>query len=1572
MSLSPYCKSGSLLFMLLVNMSLLHLDSFQVDAADTDIVINEIMYNPADTNTGDEYIELYNKGGTQVDLSGWVLESAVTFTFPANTFLNSGSYLVVCADQAIAQTFYGINNTIGNYSGRLDNGGETIVLRNDETVIIDHVTYNDRWPWWSEADGAGPSLELINPNYDNNDSASWEIGSDYSPGAVNSPITPQVGNIVITEIMYHPEPDTIGAEYIELYNRSGVSVSLNGWQITNGVTFTFPDISLAPDDYIVVVGNESNAMTIYGLAANDIAGQYSLGDLSNGGELIAIKDSGGNIIDAVNYNDGGSWPTEADGGGASLELFVMSSENNNPANWGVGQPHTPAAANNPVASGGGDIVITEIMYHPLKKRFMENLDPSHGGYWWEDGDDPLGQYVELFNRGALPVDLSNWSFVDGISYTFPPGTTLNSGEYLVVCYDADSIADNYGITNTIGNFIGSLSNDGERITLVNAVGAVMDTVKYNDLPPWPIGPDQEGQSLECLDPLSNNDIPENWRACRVPEQDNPELVWEPGVSAEWTYYEVSCNATSNRFYFYLNGPGEWLVDEIKVFAASDPTKDVMENGTFYTNDYGWEKTGNHAGTYYTGEDHDGNGGEHIVSTGIGGSSTNSLNRYVSWVTAGQDYTISFWAKCISGNSSLTFRLSGGGCFIEANVPTGGDEHPCQSPLLYFVGTETFVTRGTPGAANTISSVGLPPFVDVDEIVHMPLKPSSGDTVTVTAEVDSEDSISSVTLDYEIYVADYNEPSAVHSIPMYDDGAHGDGLAGDDIYGAEIGPQPSRTLVRYRITATDTSARSWTWPDDEEPNPNGAYFVYDGEEETKLDAFFMVMNQQNLDWLAATVNMYDNDPWNPEFKRYAKAAVVIEGIVYDNIRARYRADRNWAKHAYKLKFNKNEYFNNMSTLDTDFQWPIAQDVASNMFALVGQENIALVPIRFYLNGDFAGILVLQESPNSSWLRKMGLNEDSEIYKSKSSGGCCSGFLPCNCIPSVCWCSIGSSCTSNLGYYSNYDYYPRMYIKRSDALGSFQSLQDFTWDLQSADDNYLYFYTEAFNWIYKTVIHAVHGHLDYHAKNHYIVRSPDPGAKWDVFYFDYDMFWGCKMWGGNCYPYDANPKGSGTVMQSRIYASPYYNNMFLLILKDVAENILTEEVVSDMLDEAFADTAVDRQEEIDTVDGATVVTDINMAAMKQHFIDRRNWLLNTYLPSQSMTPLANEHPYINVDDPNIISENEVIISWTWSDAEEDASVVDLYWTDLGFNHFVPIPDGNDLPAGAEGHGEFTWTQAVPDMTEDRIYIHAVIRDGNGLLVGRSTSGFIVPIPVEPIPGDVDDSGQVDITDLLLMAASWLDPPEYEDPGEMQMWDVAADYSLIDNPNGPWSYMNSAGELLNYTSSITYTPDHEGWESPGGSPCFYNGPWLFAAADEMVSHGPLMIRWTSPMLGDIEISGSGLAPDWELSRLMHWQWRKNNVVLTEGDFPPNYSVVDFTGGTNGPTALTQSVLPGDNIDFVCTGSGPVSTSTFFSFKFQIEQLSGLITEIAPPELDLVPDNRINLLDFAVLADHWMETAE
>ena len=123
-----------------------------------------------------------------------------------------------------------------------------------------------------------------------------------------------------------------------------------------------------------------------------------------------------------------------------------------------------------------------------------------------DGDD----YLELYNRGTDPVDLSGWTF-SGITLTLPAGTTITAGGYLVVAKDAAQFQAPYGFAPA-AVYGGNLSNSGETVALRDATAATIDTVSFLDVDPWPVKADGTGPSLELIDAtLENNDFL-NWAA----------------------------------------------------------------------------------------------------------------------------------------------------------------------------------------------------------------------------------------------------------------------------------------------------------------------------------------------------------------------------------------------------------------------------------------------------------------------------------------------------------------------------------------------------------------------------------------------------------------------------------------------------------------------------------------------------------------------------------------------------------------------------------------------------------------------------------------------------------------------------------------------------------------------------------------------------------------------------------------------------------------------------------------------------------------------------------------------------
>ncbi|MDB4506600.1 lamin tail domain-containing protein [Akkermansiaceae bacterium] len=157
-------------------------NSFDIEDA---IVINEIFYHgyPEQepfAEREEEWLELYNRSASSVDLTGWKIDGGISFDFPFGTTLPAGGYLVVAKDVAALSAKYSGITIIGNYSGRLGNGGDLIVLEDGNGNPADEVQYFDSGKWHAAADGGGSSLELRDPSADNAKASAWAASDESS------------------------------------------------------------------------------------------------------------------------------------------------------------------------------------------------------------------------------------------------------------------------------------------------------------------------------------------------------------------------------------------------------------------------------------------------------------------------------------------------------------------------------------------------------------------------------------------------------------------------------------------------------------------------------------------------------------------------------------------------------------------------------------------------------------------------------------------------------------------------------------------------------------------------------------------------------------------------------------------------------------------------------------------------------------------------------------------------------------------------------------------------------------------------------------------------------------------------------------------------------------------------------------------------------------------------------------------------------------------------------------------------------------------------------------------------
>ena len=190
----------------------------------------------------------------------------------------------------------------------------------------------------------------------------------------------------------------------------------------------------------------------------------------------------------------------------------------------------------PIADSS-NLVISEMMYAPAAPDATEQMvsaDPS--GYEW----------MELRNVGGVTIDLTDVHFQAGIDFTFTGSavTTLAPGERVLIVRNQAAFEARYGTVHSgdiAGEFSPSrLDNAGERIHLVNALGATIRDFTYEDQSPWPAEAGFAGYSMVLVEDgvnVPDHMVGSNWRSSTMiggtpMSGDSSPLVGSPTADAD--------------------------------------------------------------------------------------------------------------------------------------------------------------------------------------------------------------------------------------------------------------------------------------------------------------------------------------------------------------------------------------------------------------------------------------------------------------------------------------------------------------------------------------------------------------------------------------------------------------------------------------------------------------------------------------------------------------------------------------------------------------------------------------------------------------------------------------------------------------------------------------------------------------------------------------------------------------------------------------------------------------------------------------------------------------------------------
>ncbi len=245
-----------------------------------DVIVNEIFADPSPQVALPviEFIELFNRGTDNYDLTGWTFSDASSSATIPNYILMQGDFVIICpiADTA---SFSPFGDVIGVSSfPSLNNTGDDVIIKNNGGSLIDKVSFLDDWYNDAVKDDGGWSLELKNPTLPCSGSNNWTASNDASggtPGEINSVFdnspditSPKISSISVSSL----------SQIVISFSESMDSLSLTGATFTfsNGLSVTNilpigPEFNSAIIDFTPVI----DSLTLYTLSisgATDCSG----------------------------------------------------------------------------------------------------------------------------------------------------------------------------------------------------------------------------------------------------------------------------------------------------------------------------------------------------------------------------------------------------------------------------------------------------------------------------------------------------------------------------------------------------------------------------------------------------------------------------------------------------------------------------------------------------------------------------------------------------------------------------------------------------------------------------------------------------------------------------------------------------------------------------------------------------------------------------------------------------------------------------------------------------------------------------------------------------------------------------------------------------------------------------------------------------------------------------------------------------------------------------------------------------------------------------------------------------
>lgn len=519
-----------------------------------DVVIDEIMADPTPQVglPNNEWLELKNTTAAPINLQNWRIGDATGQSgLMPNFTLQPDSFVIICTGSAVAaMSAFGTTISVTSFPS-LDNAGDQLFLKAANGKTIHAVFYSDSWYQNEVKKDGGWTLEMIDTKSPCAGSSNWKASISLTGG------TPGKKNS------------------IDAVNNDATAPQLKRAYTTDNVTIIL--VYDEPVDSLsgATLANYSIDGGLTFISATTIAPLFNQVQLKTSTPLIAntvytitasnVKDCKNNTLGAANKAK-------------------------------VGLPADAAA---------GEWMINEILFNPRSNAFdfVEFYNNSNKIF------DASKLYIANRNSSGVISSIKVLSATP--FYIFP-------GDYIVETEDADNLSMQYLVKNP-GNVLvisspPSFPDDAGDVVALNFQGNLVDEVKYKDDWHFKLIDNDEGVSLERIDPAGPSQDESNWHSAAstagygTPTYKNSQYKLLNSINAT---IELSPKVFSPdndgrddiaTIQYEVTEPG--YVANITIFdAGGRPIRNLVSNGTLglkgYWNWDGLDDKGNKlpVGTY---------------------------------------------------------------------------------------------------------------------------------------------------------------------------------------------------------------------------------------------------------------------------------------------------------------------------------------------------------------------------------------------------------------------------------------------------------------------------------------------------------------------------------------------------------------------------------------------------------------------------------------------------------------------------------------------------------------------------------------------------------------------------------------------------------------------------------------------------------------------------------------------------------------------------------------------------------------------------------------------------------------